>query len=65
MQKARFKRRGKEMTICPRCGRGYSKQEVINKIINLFKKDSIYTGAVIEFEIKNNLGAIQEQGESK
>jgi hypothetical protein len=53
------------MTICPRCGRGYSKQEVINKIINLFKKDSIYTGAVIEFEIKNNLGAIQEQGESK
>ena len=43
------------MTVCPRCGRGYSKSELINKIISLFKKDSIYTGAVIEFAIKNNL----------
>jgi hypothetical protein len=31
------------------------RKEVIEQVIKLFKKDSIYTGAVIEFEIKNNL----------
>jgi hypothetical protein len=28
------------------------KKEIIKEIINLFKKDSIYSGEVIEFEIK-------------
>ena len=42
---------------------GYKKgkTETIENIINLFKKDSIYTGAVIEFEIRSNLGAEEEK----
>jgi hypothetical protein len=30
-----------------------ARKEIIEQIIKLFKKDSIYTGAVIEFEIRN------------
>ena len=41
------------------------RQEAIKEIIALFKKDSIYSGAVIEFEIKNNLNSNQELNEGK
>ena len=34
-------------------GRRLERKEIIEQIIKLFKKDSIYTGAVIEFEIRN------------
>jgi hypothetical protein len=37
------------------------RKEALEQAINLFKKDSIYTGAVIEFEIRSNLGAEEEE----
>ena len=36
-------------------------KEALEQAINLFKKDSMYTGAVIEFGIRNNLGAEKQE----
>ena len=38
-----------------------SRKEMMEEVIRLFTKDSIYTGAVIEFEIRSNLGAEEEK----